>query len=39
MSTGSSPGRPLASETPGNVDTSRTLEEAAKIFVKHLPMR
>jgi hypothetical protein len=32
-------GTPLASETPGTVDPSRTLEEVAKIFVKHLPMR
>jgi 3-hydroxyisobutyrate dehydrogenase-like beta-hydroxyacid dehydrogenase len=31
-------GTPLASETPGTVDASRTLEEVAKIFVKHLPM-
>jgi 3-hydroxyisobutyrate dehydrogenase-like beta-hydroxyacid dehydrogenase len=30
---------PLASETPDTIDTSRTLEEVAKVFVKHLPMR
>ncbi len=32
-------GTPLASETPDSIDTSRTLEEVAKIFVKSLPMR
>jgi hypothetical protein len=29
---------PFASETPDTIDGSRTLEEAARIFAKHLPM-
>ncbi len=32
-------GTPLASETPDTIDTSRTLGEAARIFVERLPMR
>ncbi len=29
---------PFASETPDTIDSSRTLEEAARTFAKHLPM-
>ncbi len=31
-------GTPLAAETADTIDTSRTLEEAARIFAEHLPM-
>ncbi len=30
---------PLASETPDTIDAGRTLNEAAKLFAKYLPMR